>query len=231
VVDPGDPGRNTWRDVRLDLDEPAWLVLGQAYSAAWEAECDGRDLGAPKPVDGFAMGWRVPADCRTAEMAFGPDRTVRAGYLVSAPILLAMLLLLALRRPPKPALEPPPAPLPDAPARPLPIGRAALVALAAGAVLGFVFAARAAPLIAAGVFLVLWRGVGVRPLIVAAGALLLVAVPVLTLAIGVEDRGGYNPEYAQARMAVHWVVVAAVVLLILALARALGAVRRPRSPA
>ena len=62
-------------------------------------------------------------------------------------------------------------------------------------------------------------------------ALLLVAVPGLTLAIGVEDRGGYNPEYAQARMAVHWVVVAAVVLLILALARALGGARRPRSPA
>jgi hypothetical protein len=231
VVDPGDPGRNAWRDVRLDLDEPAWLVLGEAYSDAWRAECDGRDLGAPTPVDGFAMGWRVPADCRTASMAFGPDRVVRAGYLVSAPFLLAMLLLVAVRRPPKRELEPAPALLPDAPARPLPIGRAAVIALAAGAVLGFVFAARAAPLIAAGVFLVLWRGVGTRALIAAAGALLLVAVPVLTLAISVEDRGGYNPEYSQARMAVHWVVVAAVVLLKLALARALGAARRRRSPA
>ena len=70
-----------------------------------------------------------------------------------------------------------------------------------------------------------------RALVAAAGALLLVAVPVLTLAIGVEDRGGYNPEYAQARIAVHWVAVAAVVLLMLALARALGAARRRRSPA
>jgi arabinofuranan 3-O-arabinosyltransferase len=232
VVDPGDAGRNTWRDVRLDLREPAWLVLGQAYSDAWRAECDGRDLGAPAPVDGFAMGWRVPADCRSVDMAFGPDRLVRAGYLVSAPFLLAMLLLVALRRPPRPALETPPALLPEAPAaRPLPVARAALIALAAGAVLGFVFAARAAPLIAVGVFVVLWRGVGVRPLVTAAGALLLVAVPILTLAIDVEDRGGYNPEYAQARMAVHWVVVAAVVLLMLALARALGAARRRRSPA
>jgi hypothetical protein len=65
----------------------------------------------------------------------------------------------------------------------------------------------------------------------AAGALLLVAVPVLTLAIGVEDRGGYNPEYAQVRIAAHWVTAAAVVLLILALSRVLGAARRPRSPA
>ena len=93
------------------------------------------------------------------------------------------------------------------------------------------FAARAAPVIALAVFVVLWRGIGIRPLVAAAGALLLVAVPVLTLAIGVEDRGGYNPEYAQDRIAVHWVAVAAVILLTLALARALGALRRRRSPA
>ena len=73
--------------------------------------------------------------------------------------------------------------------------------------------------------------VGVRALVAARGALLLVAVPVLTLAIGVEDRGGYNPEYAQDRIAVHWVAVAAVILLVLALARVLGAARRRRSPA
>jgi O-antigen ligase len=44
-------------------------------------------------------------------------------------------------------------------------------------VLGFVFAARAAPLIALGMFLLLWRGVGVRGLVAAAGALLAIAVP------------------------------------------------------
>jgi hypothetical protein len=106
-----------------------------------------------------------------------------------------------------------------------------MLALAAGAALGFVFAARSAPLIAAAVFVVLWRGIGVRALVAAAGALLLVAVPVLSLAIGAENRGGYNPEYAQDRIAIHWVAVAAVVLLILALARVLGAARRRRSRA
>ena len=65
----------------------------------------------------------------------------------------------------------------------------------------------------------------------AAAALLLVAVPALTLAIGVENRGGFNPEYAQSRITVHWVTAAAVILLVLALARVLGAARRPRSPA
>jgi hypothetical protein len=183
------------------------------------------------PADGYAMAWRVPAGCRDAEMTFAPDSLVRAGYLVSLPFLLAMLGLVLVRRPPDPGPEPAPDELPEPSARPLPAGRAAVLALLAGAVLGFVFAARGAPLIALGTFVILWRGIGVRALVTAAGALLLVVVPVLTLAIGVEDRGGYNPEYAQVRIAVHWVAVAAVILLALALARVLGAARRRRSPA
>ena len=162
-------------------------------------------------------------------MAFAPDRIVRAGYLVSLPVLLALLALLVSRRPPRAAragLRPA-----GAVARPLPARRAAVLALLAGAVLGFVFAARAAPLIALGTFVILWRGIGVRGAGGRRGALLLVAVPALTLAIGVENRGGFNPEYAQARIAVHWVAVAAVILLVLALARVLGAARRRRSPA
>jgi arabinofuranan 3-O-arabinosyltransferase len=229
VVDAGDAKRDARTGVRLEVREPAWLVLGQSYNDAWRASCDGRDLGAPRPVDAYAMGWRVPAGCERAEMRFAPDSLVRAGYLVSLPFLLAMLGLVVVRRPPAP--EPVPDELPEPRAERMPAGRAVALALLAGAALGFVFAARAAPLIALGTFLILWRGVGVRRLVAAAAALLLVAVPVLTLAIGVEDRGGYNPEYAQVRIAVHWVAVAAVILLVLALARVLGAARRRRSPA
>jgi arabinofuranan 3-O-arabinosyltransferase len=228
VVDPGHSTRDSWNDVKLDLKSPAWLVLGESYSDAWRAKCDGRDLGAPQPVDGYAMGWRVPASCRTASMSFAPDSLVRAGYLISLPILLALALLLVVRRPPRP--QPLPPPLPEPTSTRLPVGRAALIALATGAVLGFVLAARAAPLIAIATFLVLWRGIAVRPLIAAAGGLLVIAVPVLTLAVGVENRGGYNPEYAQVRIAAHWATAAAVVLLTLALARVLGAARHRRSP-
>ena len=48
------------------------------------------------------------------------------------------------------------------------------------------------------------------PLALAGGAVLGIAVPVLTLLIRPENRGGYNPEYAIDRIAVHWVAVAGV---------------------
>jgi hypothetical protein len=67
--------------------------------------------------------------------------------------------------------------------------------------------------------------------VTAAGVLLVVGVPVLTLAIPVENRGGFNPEYAQDRIAVHWVVQAASVLLWLALGRLLSTARARRARA
>ena len=231
VVDAGEAGRNSRRGIELDLDAPAWLVFGQAYGAGWRASCDGRELGAPQPVDGYAMGWRVVAGCREAELWFAPDRLVRLGFWISGPVLLALLLLLLLRRPPATREGSPPE-LPDTdPVARMPARRAAIAALVVAAALGFVFAARSAPLIALGTFLVLWSGIGTRALVAAAGALLLVVVPLLTLAVPVRDPGGYNFEYAHERIAVHWVTVAAVVLLVLALARTLSTARDRRAAA
>jgi arabinofuranan 3-O-arabinosyltransferase len=231
VVDAGEAGRNERRGIGLDLDAPAWLVYGQAYSAGWRASCDGRELGAPEPVDGYAMGWRVEAGCRVADLWFAPDRAVRLGYWISAPILLALVLLLLLRRPsPYRDGRPPELPESDPPAR-MPARRAVVAAVVVGAALGFVFAARSAPLIALGTFLILWRGIGTRALIAAAGALLVVVVPLLSLAIPVRNPGGFNFEYAHERIAVHWVAVAAVVLLVLALARTLSTARARRAAA
>jgi arabinofuranan 3-O-arabinosyltransferase len=231
VVDAGQAGRNERRGIRLDLDAPAWLVFGQAFGAGWRATCDGRELGAPQPVDGYAMGWRVPADCRVADLWFAPDGAVGLGYWISAPVLLALLLLLVLRRPSVTREgRPPELPETDPVAR-MPARRAAVAALVAGAALGFVFAARSAPLIALGTFVILWRGIGTRPLIAVAAALMVVVVPLLTLAIPVRDPGGYNFEYAHERIAVHWVAVAAVVLLVLALARILSTAMGRRATA
>ena len=84
------------------------------------------------------------------------------------------------------------------------------------------------PLFALTVFVVLWRGVTSRELALAGGAILALAVPVLTVLVQPENRGGYNPEYAQERIAVHWVAVAGITLLILALARELNTARGRR---
>ena len=107
--------------------------------------------------------------------------------------------------------------------------RAALIAIPAALALGFIFAARATPLFYAGVFVVLWRGIDARQLALAGGAILAIAVPVLTLIIRPEDRGGYNPEYAIDRIAVHWVAVAGITLMILALSRAMARPGRARA--
>jgi hypothetical protein len=95
--------------------------------------------------------------------------------------------------------------------------------------LGFVFAARATPLFALGVFLILWRGIGAGPLALAGGALLGVAVPLLYVLIPPENRGGFNPEYPIEHIVAHWAAVAGVALFILALSRAMGRPDRARS--
>ena len=147
--------------------------------------------------------------------------------LIAAIVLLA-LVLFGRRGTPKFAARA----FEDTPPVPLSAKQAVVVALVAGLALGFVFAARATPLFVIGVYVVLRRGIGARALALAAGALLGIAVPVLTLLIRPPNRGGYNPEYAGKGIVVHWVTVAGVSLLILALARALSTARarRDRAP-
>jgi hypothetical protein len=56
--------------------------------------------------------------------------------------------------------------------------------------------------------------------------LLTVVVPAIYVIFPATDRGGYDPAYPVERLGAHWVTVAAVVLLILALARTLSAASR-----
>lgn len=226
VLDPGEPGRGSRSDVRLDLSGPALLVLGESWSKGWRANCDGRDLGDPVVVDGYANGWKANPSCLNATFKFAPTAPVRWIQLLSA---LACLLLLVVAIRSRPATSSQNAGL----ARNLRISgpvsaqfagqarKAALFALGVAAVLGFCFALRTAPFIAVGVFLVLWRGVGARGLALAGGALLGVVVPALYLVLPDDDRGGFSPGYAVEHMAAHWVGVAAWVLLALAFSRAI----------
>src|SRR5439155_1574079 len=59
VIDPGTGGRGTRDGTRVAVRAPAWLVLGESYDRGWRATCDGRDLGAPVPLQGYANGWQV----------------------------------------------------------------------------------------------------------------------------------------------------------------------------
>jgi arabinofuranan 3-O-arabinosyltransferase len=81
---------------------PQWLVLGQSHNDGWAATLDGRDLGPPVLVDGFANGWELPAgtDGAVVDLRFTPQRRVDVALVISA-ISALVCLALALRRPPR----------------------------------------------------------------------------------------------------------------------------------
>jgi arabinofuranan 3-O-arabinosyltransferase len=229
VTDPGRMGRGNYNGVRVQVDSPGWLVLGESYDRGWHADCDGRSLGAPKVVDAFANGWRVAPGCHDVSFTFAPQRAVDWGYAIGALACLVLLALVVLRRrraaddAAAAAAQGPPAPIePDDRPWRLPARQALLAGLAAAAVFGFAFALRAGVAIGPAVALAMWRGLSARAMITAAGALLAIVVPALYVLFPGTDRGGYDTAYPVQHLGAHWVAVAAVVLLVLALARTLS---------
>ena len=209
-------------------------MLAESFNRGRRATCDGQDLGEPEVGAAFGTAWRVPATCKVVAIAFGPNRLVLAGYVVSLVAVLALMIAAAsaagagTRSPSSGSRG---SPTPPARGR-MAVRRAAPIAVLAGLALGFVFAARAVPVFALGTFVILYRGIGARALALAGGAILAIAVPILTILIRPENRGGYNPEYSADRIAVHWVAVAGITLLMFALARELSRARarRDRAP-
>ncbi len=231
VTDLGHTSAGRHDGVKLALHAPARLVLGESYDRGWRAWCDGHSLGAPEVVDGYANGWRAPASCRSVHFAFAPQRAVVWGYLISALACLLALGFLALRRPGPETRRLPAAAAPaDGPAARLSLPAAAAFGFAASLPLAFVFAARTAPAMFVLITLVLWRGIGARPLALAAAGLLALE-PVIYLLFLPADKGGFNTNYPVALIGAHWVAVAAVVLLGLALWRTLLGLRPPGPPA
>jgi hypothetical protein len=213
----GRQGRGSYTGVRVAPSGPSWLVLGESYNRGWRAECGGRSLGRPRVVDGFANGWRVGPGCRRVEFRFAPQSAVDAGYWVGGLACLVLAAILLFRRPRRGEAAEPPGDLHADDTRDRwPIRRALLAGLAAGALLGFAFALRAGVAIGPAVALILWRGWSPRALILAAGALLTLVVPTLYVLFPGDDRGGYDTDYAVEHLGAHWVTVAAVVLLVVA---------------
>jgi arabinofuranan 3-O-arabinosyltransferase len=230
LISAGRLGNDSVSGVRVALTRPTWLVLGESYDTGWQARCDGRSLGAPQLIDGYANGWVAPAGCRDVSFAFTPQSTVNLGYVISGVVALVLGLLLIVVRPATRRDRAPTEPLldlrdPEPARRRLSLPRAAALAVVLGVVLGFVFAKRAGVVIAVGLFVIFWRGYGPRALAAAAGAVLL-AVPLAYLITDPRNQGGYNFNYSVELIYAHWLGVAAVILLGLAVWMTLRAARR-----
>ena len=229
VVSAGTATRGGREDIQLALTGPARLILAESFTRGRRATCDGKNLGEPEVGDGFGTAWRVPRRAANVTIAFAPN-AVNAGYAIS-------LMVAWCSRPCWSRAPPSGGRKMSRAAAGLDFTRAARALgaprrahrLPVALAFGFVFAARGVPLFALGTFFILWRGIGARTLALAGGAVLVIAVPVLTLLIRPENRGGYNPEYASSGIAVHWVAVAGIALFVLALSRAMGRPGRARS--
>ncbi|MFN8133586.1 MAG: alpha-(1-_3)-arabinofuranosyltransferase family protein [Solirubrobacteraceae bacterium] len=228
---------------KVALPGPSWLVLGASSSPGWKAACRDakgheRDLGDPIRIDGFANGWAAGPSCVAAEFHYAPQRFATGSYVVSGLGCLALLVLIGagvVRRrvwcagaPDRPRLAlwaPPPAD----PVRTLGWAAAVSVALAVGAVAGFLFALRAGIALGAGTLVLARVGFSARRLLALAFGLCVV-LPVLYVGAPAPDLGGFYFGYAEHYLGAHWLAVAAVCALGAGCALALHGVRAARTP-
>ncbi|MDQ6731907.1 MAG: alpha-(1-_3)-arabinofuranosyltransferase, partial [Actinomycetota bacterium] len=227
VLSSGELSPGDVSGVRVALRGRSWVVLGESWDQGWRATCGGRSLGSPQVIDGYANGWLAPAGCRQVAFSFAPQSGINKSYLVSAVAAALMLLLLAFGAIRRPAVRTAAQPVPldpteidaDGRGRPLPVA-IALGALAA-LPLGYLFALRAGAALFVLLTLVLWRGVRSRTLILIAAGLLGIVVPAIYLLATPANKGGYNFAYSVQLISAHWLGVTAIVLVALALARAI----------
>ncbi|CAN5673256.1 alpha-(1-_3)-arabinofuranosyltransferase [soil metagenome] len=81
-------------------DDDFWLVLGQSHNLGWTATAEGKDLGEPTLVDGYANGWQVPAgQTISVHLEWTPQKVVWGSLAASAvAVLVALALALWPRR-------------------------------------------------------------------------------------------------------------------------------------
>jgi hypothetical protein len=235
VLHSGTPSADARRGARIAVGAPSWLIFGESYDKHWRATCDGRDLGPPRPMQGYANAWPVTAGCRTVDFIYNLQRAATAGYLISL-IGCALLLLAALvgfrrrRRHANAASDdeagPQPLRVPSADVR----GHLALLpALTTLAAIGLAFGLRAGAVAAVAFAAIAWRGISDRVLGIIAATLLGLGVPLAYVAAAIihndEGRGGNATDFGTNRMAAHWMALAALIALVLILLRTLRAQR------
>ncbi len=93
-------GRNHHRVSVEAASEPYWVVLGQSWSTGFRATTsDGRDLGEPTLINGYANGWLIDpavdgADV-TVDIVWAPQRLVWIGLALSGVAVALCLCLVA----------------------------------------------------------------------------------------------------------------------------------------
>jgi len=75
----------------------SWLVMGQSLSPGWHATLNGKSLGEPTLIDGYANGWKIPAipvgTTQQVSFVWTPQHVVNIAEILSLAGLLASLLL------------------------------------------------------------------------------------------------------------------------------------------
>jgi arabinofuranan 3-O-arabinosyltransferase len=227
VTRAGSVGNSSLTGARVALTGPSWVVLGESFDQGWRATCNGRSLGPPTAIDGYANGWLAPGSCRRVAFTFAPQTGVNESYVISAVACASMLILLlvgAVRRRIRLVAGTTMA-VPERIRRPLSLPRAGAVALAVSIVVGAIFAKRAGAVAFPLVTLVLWRGYGAATLTWIAVGLLGIVVPLVYLVVSPPNQGGYNFDYSVKLIGAHWIGVAAIVLLAIAAWQSVGALR------
>jgi arabinofuranan 3-O-arabinosyltransferase len=240
VLASGHEGEASFSGIRVHVNAPSWLVLGESYSSGWQASCNGRSLGAPRVIDAFANGWPVDPGCRSVSIWFGPQSDVVAGFALGAMACLLLLVVLVAglmrRTAPRRAIAAPEWTA-GASGASFRFGRAvrrspasvAGVSLAGGVAFALLLGVRAGILIGVAFAVILSCRLSSDAVIAAAGALLVIAIPVYYALVTGPNPRGYDAAYQLQHEAGHWMAAAAVALLTLALALEVTARRAPPS--
>jgi arabinofuranan 3-O-arabinosyltransferase len=71
-----------------------WFVYGTSYDSGWEAIVNGKDIGTPTLIDGYANGWYINSSAKTLDITlyFYPQTFFNMFLILGALVLLLALI-------------------------------------------------------------------------------------------------------------------------------------------